>query len=304
MAHPPHPDFTQYDAVLFDLDGVLTATAALHAECWKRALDGLLAEHGQAPFDIERDYVAHVDGKPRRDGARDLLRARGLDAGPERVAIVADRKQALVEHALAAGGVEAFPGSVRWVRHLREAGVRTAVVSSSTNARDVLRAAGIDALFEDVVDGGDLEALGLKGKPAPDGFLEAAARLGVASECAVVVEDALAGVTAGVAGAFGLVIGVARTAEPSALLAAGADVVVGDLEELIPVEPPWQIVERRLDPDRMAAQESVFAVGNGYLGIRGAPEEGGPSHDPGVILNGLHETWPIVYPRTPTGWRA
>ena len=291
----------RYDAVLFDLDGVLTATAALHADCWKQAFDGLLAEHAQEPFDIERDYVAHVDGKPRHDGARDLLRARGLDAGPEQVGIVADRKQALVERALAAGGVEAFPGSVRWVRHLREAGVRTAVVSSSTNARDVLRAAGIDDLFEVIVDGGDLEALGLEGKPAPDGFLEAAARLGVAPARAVVVEDALAGVAAGAAGAFGLVIGVARTAEPADLRAAGAHIVVDDLEELIPVEPPWQIVERRLDPDRMAANESVFAVGNGYLGIRGAPEEGAPSHDPGVILNGLHETWPILYPEDAHG---
>ena len=119
------------------------------------------------------------------------------------------------------GGVEAFPGSVRWVRHLREAGVLTAVVSSSTNARDVLRAAEIDGLFEAIVDGGSVEALGLKGKPAPDGFLEAAARLGVAPARAVVVEDALAGVTAGAAGAFGLVIGVARTAEPADLRARG-----------------------------------------------------------------------------------
>jgi alpha,alpha-trehalose phosphorylase len=301
MAQPPHLDLTPYDAVLFDLDGVLTATAALHAECWKRTFDGLFAEHAQEPFDIERDYVAHVDGKPRHDGARDLLRARGLDAGPAQVGIVADRKQALVERALATGGVEAFPGSVRWVRHLREAGVRTAVVSSSTNARDVLRAAGIHGLFDVVVDGGDLDALGLNGKPAPDGFLEAAGRLGIAPARAVVVEDALAGVAAGAAGAFGLVIGVARTADPADLRAAGADVVVADLEEMIPIELPWQIVERRLDPERMAAHESVFAVGNGYLGIRGAPEEGAPSHDPGVILNGLHETWPILYPEDAHG---
>jgi alpha,alpha-trehalose phosphorylase len=301
MAQPPHLDLTHYDAALFDLDGVLTATAALHAECWKRAFDGLFAEHAQEPFDLERDYVAHVDGKPRRDGARDLLRARGLDAGDEQVGVVADRKQALVERALAAGGVEAYPGSLRWVRHLREAGVRTAVVSSSTNAHDVLRAAGIDGLFEVVVDGGVLEALELNGKPAPDGFLEAAARLGVSPARAVVVEDALAGVTAGAAGAFGLVVGVARTAESADLRRAGANIVVADLEELIPVEPPWQIVERCLDPERMAAQESVFAVGNGYLGIRGAPEEGAPSHDPGVILNGLHETWPILYPEDAHG---
>jgi alpha,alpha-trehalose phosphorylase len=223
-----------YDAVLFDLDGVLTSTAALHAQCWKLTFDPVLAQHGQRPFDIERDYLEHVDGKMRKDGVRDFLCSRGIDLAPLTVRLIAGRKQALVEQALLRGGVEAFPGSVRWVRHLRDTGVRTAVVSSSANADAVLYAAGISDLFDLTVDGGDITRLGFAGKPAPDGFLEAARRLDVEPRRAVVVEDALAGVAAGRAGDFGLVIGVARSADPRDLRSAGADVVVDDLGELAP----------------------------------------------------------------------
>jgi alpha,alpha-trehalose phosphorylase len=222
-----------FDAVLFDLDGVLTATSALHAAAWKQTFDEVLAERGLPPFDAEREYLAHVDGKPRLDGVRDFLRARGVAAPEALVSAIAERKQALVERALADGGVEAFPGSVRWVRDLRRAGVLTAVVSSSSNAGDVLRAARIAGLFDLTVDGSDVARLGLRGKPAPDGFLEAAARLDVVPSRAVVVEDALAGVAAGRAGGFGLVIGVARGAAPADLLGAGADMVVGDLGEMV-----------------------------------------------------------------------
>jgi alpha,alpha-trehalose phosphorylase len=219
-----------YDAVLFDLDGVLTDTAALHAACWKRTFDAVLAE----PFDARGDYLAHVDGKPREDGVRDLLRARGLDADEATVRTLADRKQALVERVLAREGVTPFPGSVAWVRALRRTGVRTAVVSSSANCTGVLRAARIDRLFDVVVDGGDVARLGLRGKPAPDGFLEAARQLGVPPRRAVVVEDAVAGVAAGRAGDFGIVIGVERGAGRDALHAAGAHLVVDDLQELAP----------------------------------------------------------------------
>jgi alpha,alpha-trehalose phosphorylase len=218
-----------YDAVLFDLDGVLTSTTPLHAACWKQAFDEVLPE----PFDIERDYLAHVDGKPRHDGVCDLLVSRGIDPTPELVAAITDRKQALVEHALATDGVAAFPGSVRWVEQLRDAGVGTAVVSASANCGAVLRAAGIESLFDVRIDGGDVKRLGLRGKPAPDGFLEAAARLGAAPRRSVVVEDALAGVTAGRSGDFGLVIGVARGTTAAALRDAGAHIVVGDLQELV-----------------------------------------------------------------------
>jgi alpha,alpha-trehalose phosphorylase len=220
----------KFEAVLFDLDGVLTSTAALHARCWKAVFDELLIE----PFDIERDYLAHVDGKPRYDGVRDFMRSRGIELSEEHVREIGDRKQELVERALAGQAVEAFPGSVRWLEHLRDEGVRTAVVSSSTNAGDVLRAAGIDELFETTVDGRDVAELGMSGKPAPDGFLEAARRLEVAPDRAVVVEDALAGVAAGRAGNFGLVVGVARSAAAADLRDAGADLVVEDLAEMLP----------------------------------------------------------------------
>ena len=219
---------TTYDAVLFDLDGVLTDTAALHAACWKRTFDEVLDE----PFDLDRDYLAYVDGRSRDDGVRTMLRSRGVEPDDALVEAIAHRKQGLVERALAEDGVAPFPGSVSWVRQLLRARVRTAVVSSSANCDEVLRAAGIEALFELTVDGRDVARLGLHGKPAPDGFLEAARRLGVAPGRAVVVEDAVAGVAAGRAGDFGLVIGVARQATPDALQAAGAHLVVGDLAEL------------------------------------------------------------------------
>jgi alpha,alpha-trehalose phosphorylase len=218
-----------FDAVLFDLDGVLTSTTPLHAACWKRAFDEVLPE----PFDVERDYLAHVDGKPRLDGVRDMLRARGIEPRAELVQAIADRKQALVARALAADGVSAFPGSVRWVRQLRGDGVQTAVVSASANCRPVLRAARIDDLFDVTIDGGDVRRLGLRGKPAPDGFLAAAACLDVLPARSVVVEDALAGVTAGRRGEFGLVVGVARGTTAAALRDAGADIVVDDLQELV-----------------------------------------------------------------------
>jgi alpha,alpha-trehalose phosphorylase len=220
------------DAVLFDLDGVLTSTTALHINCWKRTFDPLLAELGQGPFDPAREYTDHVDGKPRSDGVRDFLRSRGVVLPEPQIVEIGDRKQTLVERALARDGVEAFPGSERWVRELRASGVRTAVVSSSANAPQVLRAAGIDDAFDVVVDGAEVARLGLRGKPAPDGFLEASRRLGVPAHRAAVVEDALAGVAAGVAGGFRLVIGVARNVGRDALRTAGADVVVDDLGEL------------------------------------------------------------------------
>jgi alpha,alpha-trehalose phosphorylase len=220
------------DAVLFDLDGVLTSTTALHIDCWKRTFDPLLADLGQEPFDPHREYADHVDGKPRCDGVRDFLRSRGVELPEDEVVALGAAKQALVERALARDGVEAFPGSEAWVRQLRAQGIRTAVVSSSANAPQVLRAAGIDDAFDAVVDGGEVARLGLRGKPAPDGFLEATRRLGVPANRAAVVEDALAGVAAGRAGDFGLVIGVARNVARAELRDAGAHVVVDDLGEL------------------------------------------------------------------------
>ncbi|MGI8593695.1 MAG: HAD family hydrolase [Solirubrobacteraceae bacterium] len=244
MSGVPDISRERYDAVLFDLDGVLTSTASLHARAWKETFDPVLDEHApeQPPFDADHDYERHVDGKPREDGVRDFLASReihppegGPDDAPDAFTVggIGQRKQALVERELAKGGIEAYSGSVRWVEQLRKRGIRTAVVSSSANAVAVLEACGIRELFEEVVDGNVVTELHLHGKPAPDQFLEGARRLGAPAERTVVVEDALAGVAAGRAGRFGLVLGVARNAQPEELLASGADVVVGDLSELV-----------------------------------------------------------------------
>ncbi len=239
----------RFDAVLFDLDGVLTETATLHAAAWKRMFDDFLHRRaevsGQAfePFDIEADYRRYVDGKPRYDGVRSFLASRGIELveGQANDPPVADtvsglgnRKNELVVELIETEGVKAFPGSVRLVEDLRRRGIHTAVVSSSANCAVVLRSAGIDHLFDAKVDGTVADELGLRGKPAPDTFLEAARRLQVAPERAVVVEDALAGVEAGRSGGFGLVIGVDRTDQAQALRDHGADLVVADLDELGP----------------------------------------------------------------------
>jgi alpha,alpha-trehalose phosphorylase len=310
IATAPPVDLDAFDAVLFDLDGVLTSTAQLHAATWKQAFDEFLTGRvvapgpGTRPFTIDVDYPQWVDGKPREDGVRDFLRSRGIDVPDAEVAAIAARKQELVDARLRTEGVDAFPGSVAWLETLRAAGTPTAVVTSSRNATAVLAAAGLAGRFDTQVDGTTIETLGLPGKPAPDAFLEAARRLGVAASRAVVVEDALAGVRAARAGGFGLVIGVDRVGQADALRAAGAHVVVEDLAELLPHEPddgeppvdPYRIVEHHFDPERVPQYESIFALSNGYLGLRGTHEEGTPAYAPAALLNGFHETWPIRYP--------
>jgi beta-phosphoglucomutase family hydrolase len=237
----------RFDAVLFDLDGVLTQTAKIHAACWKEMFDdylnrraGRLAEPFR-PFDIATDYKLHVDGKPRVDGVRDFLASRGIELpegvaddppGEETVRGLGNRKNELVTEAIASRGVEAYAGSVDLVGRLRASGIRTAVVSSSHNCEPVLRAAGIVDLFELWVDGAVAARLKLAGKPAPDTFLEAARQLGVEPKRCVVAEDAISGVQAGRAGGFGLVIGVHREGDPESLKNNGADVVVEDLNEV------------------------------------------------------------------------
>jgi len=237
----------RYDAVLFDLDGVLTDTAGVHADCWKRTFDEFLSRRADRtgdpfqPFDIEGDYRLYVDGRRRYDGVRGFLHSRGIglpegsvDDPPdaETVCGVGNRKNVLVNQALEEGGVEVYPGSVDLVRALRDAGLKTGVVSSSANCAAVLRAAEIENLFEVRVDGKVAAELGLPGKPAPDTFLEAARELGVDAKRTVVVEDAISGVQAGRDGGFGLVIGIARHDEPGVLREQGADLVVSDLGEL------------------------------------------------------------------------
>ena len=243
------PDSIQ--ACLFDLDGVLTMTAKVHAAAWKQAFDTYLRDRAARtretfrPFDEIIDYDEYVDGKPRYDGVRSFLASRGIeipegspDDPPtaETVGGLGNRKNELVLHLIHDQGVEAYEGSVRYVRAARDAGLRRAVVSSSANCREVLEAAGIVELFEARIDGVVAEQEHLRGKPAPDTFLAGARALGVEPAAASVFEDALAGVAAGRAGRFGFVVGVDRVGQADALRAHGADVVVSDLSDLIP--PP------------------------------------------------------------------
>lgn len=238
---------TRYDAVLFDLDGVITNTAGIHAACWKEMFDEYLrmraTKRGEAfrPFDPVEDYRHYVDGKPRFDGVRDFLKSRDIhlpEGGPhdppdkETVGGLGNRKNQLVVKAIQESGVEAYEGSVRFIRQLRRDGYKVAVVSSSENCKAILQAAKLNDLFEVRVDGITAEAQHLAGKPAPDTFVMAAKLLGVEPSRAIVVEDALSGVEAGAAGHFGLVIGVARKADPQELARHGAQLVVNDLGEL------------------------------------------------------------------------
>lgn len=241
-------DLTRFDAVLFDLDGVLTDTASLHAAAWKRMFDEFLQrwseEHGHpfVPFTIETDYLRFVDGKPRFEGVASFLESRRivLPEGEDTDAPDADtihglgtRKNELVLRLIDEEGARPFDGSIAFVRHVREAGLKTAVVSSSRNAGPVLAAADLTDLFDDRVDGVVAAELGLPGKPSPDTFLEAARRLGTTAARSVVVEDAVVGVEAGRLGGFGFVIGVDHEGDPDRLMAHGADVVVDDLGELV-----------------------------------------------------------------------
>jgi beta-phosphoglucomutase family hydrolase len=224
---------------------VLTKTAKVHAAAWKQMFDDYLKRRdgeGFKPFDPEADYDEYVDGKPRFDGVRSFLESRGIelpegapDDPPDAETIhgLGNRKNEIVLKMIHDDGVEAYPGSVDYVRAVRDAGLRRAVVSSSANAHDVLKAAGIDDLFEEVIDGHVADRDHLKGKPAPDTFLAGAKALGVGPDEAAVYEDALAGVEAGRAGGFKLVVGVDRVGQAAALRDHGADVVVKDLAELL-----------------------------------------------------------------------
>ena len=240
------PDTTR--ACLFDLDGVLTDTASVHAAAWKQMFDEYLRARAErtgepfVPFDVKTDYGPYVDGKPRLDGTRGFLASRGItlpDGDPsdgpaaETVNGLARKKNDLVNEKIHTVGVDVYPGSVRYLHAVRDAGLATAVVSSSANAELVLQVAGLTDLIDHRVDGVVAKQRKLPGKPAPDTFLAAAADLDVPKEQAVVFEDALAGVAAGRAGAFGFVVGVDRLGQAQALHDHGADVVVADLADLL-----------------------------------------------------------------------
>lgn len=235
-------------ACLFDLDGVITKTASLHAAAWKKMFDDFLAERGEAlggdarPFALPSDYTAYVDGRLRQDGVRAFLESRGIsvpegstDDPPtaETIYGLGTRKNALFAEVLERDGVEVYDSSVSLVRAVLAEGLHTAVVSASRNCAALLAAAGIADLFEVRVDGEVAAERDLPGKPAPDTFVAAATDLGLEPGACVVFEDAVSGVAAGRAGGFGYVVGVDRAGHRDDLLAHGADVVVDDLAELM-----------------------------------------------------------------------
>ena len=238
----------RYDAVLLDLDGVITDTASLHATCWKRMFDAYLEkralQRGEVfrSFDITTDYQFYVDGKPRFDGVRDFLKSRDIklregtpDDPPqaETVSGLGNRKNELLNKLIEDVGVQPYAGSVELIHQLRRRGFKIAVVTSSENCAVVLKSAGLDDVFDARVDGNTIHSRRLAGKPAPDTFLMGAKLLEVEPARAVVIEDAISGVEAGSAGNFGLVIGVARKGNADELRRHGADLVVNDLGELV-----------------------------------------------------------------------
>jgi len=247
MSEPATISLQAFDAAVFDLDGVVTQTASVHAAAWKELFDGYLRQRAQRtgepfrPFDVLGDYVRYVDGKPRHQGVRSFLESRSIrlpfgspddPPGSETICGLGNRKNELFRTRLAREGVSVHESSIRFIRELRRHGVRTALVSSSKNTRAVLEAAGLADLFDACVDGLEAERLSLKGKPHPDVFQYTVRLLGVAASRALGVEDALSGVEALRAAGYGLVIGVDRGHQSAALRAHGADIVVRDLAEL------------------------------------------------------------------------
>ncbi len=215
-------------ACLFDLDGVITQTAKVHAQAWKQTFDEF-----RIPFEIVPDYADYVDGKPRADGVQSVLTARGIEATPELVADIASKKDQHFLDLIHRHGVETYESSVSYIRQARAAGMKLAVVSSSKHTTEVVRAAALDSDFDAQVDGNVAEREHLPGKPAPDTYLAAATMLQTLPANAAVYEDALAGVEAGRAGRFGLVVGIDRAGQADALRAHGADIVVQDLAQLM-----------------------------------------------------------------------
>jgi beta-phosphoglucomutase family hydrolase len=236
------------EACLFDMDGVVTQTAVIHAAAWKEMFDEFLRTRAEAtgtpfvPFDPHAEYDAYVDGKPRLDGTRSFLESRGIDLpegtpddppGTPTLYGLSNRKNNLVLEKIAAGGVQVYPGTITYIRSVKDKGISTAIVSASANTVQVLKSAGIEDLFDVRIDGVIAKQRGLRGKPAPDTFLAAAEALRVSADRAAVFEDAQAGVAAGRAGCFALVVGVDRVGQAEALREHGADIVVRDLAELL-----------------------------------------------------------------------
>lgn len=307
-----------FDAVIFDLDGVITKTALVHSRAWKDMFDSYLTEREQkynekfVEFTHENDYLPYVDGKPRYQGVNSFLQSRGInipfgetDDAPELETVcgLGNRKNIFFNKILENDGVEAYDSTVKLIHELIEKGIKVGVASSSKNCKVVLTAAKLLQYFETRVDGEVSAELGLKGKPEADIFTTAADNLGVAYDRAVVVEDAISGVQAGKKGNFGLVLGIAREENKQELLANGADIVVEDIEEIGfegilkwfeegKEEDNWSLTYHDYDTAKERSRESLLTVGNGYFGIRGAMEEtvANKFNYPGTYMAGLYNT--------------
>ena len=294
-----------FDAVIFDLDGVVTNTASMHRAAWKDAFDQILQDPripptaNRAPM-TKADYLNFIDGLPREDGVLKFLAARGveIDRGTQAdepgawtaVGLGALKNRLFLER-LKRGGIQAYPGTLQLLQRLSGAGVPAALVTSSRNASAILESAGLTRYFNAVVDGNLAASLELQGKPAPDTFLAAASRLGVLPSRSVVIEDAGAGVQAARRGGFGLVVGIDRNGTRRELEAAGAAVVLNDVAELdlgLVAGDPWQLVYEGSDPGHEGHREALTTLGNGYLAVRGAAPEGGPFSYPGMYLAGVY----------------
>lgn len=315
-----------FRAAIFDMDGVVTRTADLHAAAWKELFDAYLEERlgrgqpGFTPFDIESDYRAYVDGKPRYEGVRSFLATRGItlpygepadEPAQETIRGLGNRKDEFFERRLRAGGAQHYGSTVALIQTLRANGIRTALVTSSRHGREVLQIAGVTELFDTILDGTDADRLELQGKPNPDIFLKAAERLEIPARRCIVVEDAVSGVEAGRRGGFGLVIGVDRGGNRTALMEHGADFVVDDLDELdlaaldaqflqhlamrrrkeaaMLEDEAWRVEQEGFDPAREHAMESIYTVGNGYLGVRGALDRPLPGSQADLFVAGIYD---------------
>jgi beta-phosphoglucomutase family hydrolase len=310
----------RFDAVIFDLDGVITKTALVHSSAWKTMFDGFLKDretkHGEAfrEFTHTGDYLPFVDGKPRYKGVEDFLKSRGINipfGDPsdthemETVCGLGNRKDYAFNEILKRDGVGVYESTVELIHHLKAQNIRVGVASSSKNCGPVLEAAGLLPLFETRVDGVVSAQLKLKGKPEPDIFTTAADNLGVSNDRSVIVEDAVSGVQAGHKGNFGLVIGVAREENSHELLLNGADIVVEDMEEIGIdrinewfenglEDDQWSITYHSYEPEKERTREALLAVGNGYFGTRGAMEETNSTevNNPGTYIAGLYNRLP------------
>ncbi|MDO9511521.1 MAG: beta-phosphoglucomutase family hydrolase [Bacteroidales bacterium] len=306
-----------FDAVIFDLDGVITRTALVHSKAWKRMFDEFLKSWTEKnniefqAFDHINDYLPYVDGKPRYKGVASFLESRNIELpygnaedGTEMETIcgLGNRKNEAFNQVLEEQGVEVYPSTIELIYQLRQNGIRVGVASSSRNCEQVLRRAGILNLFETRVDGVVSVELNLNGKPEPDIFTTACRNLGAVPDRAVVVEDAVSGVQAGFKGNFGLVIGIAREENQQELAANGADIVVDDLEGISGINgiekwfvsgkenDSWEINYHGYFPEKEKSRESILSIGNGYLGVRGALEEAkaGKTNYPGTYMSGVY----------------